>query len=605
MADKYTSIENLKFLLEEVHKIEEIFKYKRYEDYDLDTLDVMLSSVKDFSDKEMFPYFREMDEKPVRYEDGKVIVHPQIKNVITKAAANGWIGPYFDYEEGGSQMPGMMYGAGFHILEAANNNATGYIGLTTGAANLIVNFGNETQKNTYVPPMIAGKWMGTMALTEPQAGSSLSDVKTSASPLDDGAYSIKGQKIFISGGDHEYAENFVHLTLARIDGAPAGTKGISLFIVPKFRKDESGKLIDNDVLTAGDFQKVGQRGYATTHLVYGENNNCKGWLVGEENRGLKCMFKMMNEARLSVGSSAAAIATAAYHASLQYAKERPQGRKIKDGKSKDLNAGQTLIINHPDVRRMLMLQKAIVEGALSLILLSYKFQDLTLVTQGEEQENNHLLLELLTPIAKTYPSEMGRHSVNQGLQVLGGYGFCTDFPLQQYYRDIRIMPIYEGTTGIQSLDLLGRKIPMNNGKSLQLLLAKVANTISKAEAYEPLQYAIKKLEEGIALAQKVLGHLMQFATTGDFEKYLADATIFMEFFSTITIAWQWLEQAVVASEKLADGSGKFSDDFYKAKIHTMKFYFQYELPKIKGNAEVLMNLDWLTIKGEKEEFFKD
>ena len=603
MADKYTSIENLKFLLQEVHHVEELFNYPRYQDYDIDAMDVLIDSVKDFSDKEMFPFLQEMDEKPVIYKEGKVIVHPQIDTVIKKSAENGWIGPYFDYEDGGSQMPGMLYGAGFHILEAANNNATGYVGLTTGAANLIVTFGNKQQKDTYVPKMLAGKWMGTMALTEPQAGSSLSDVKTSAKPREDGHYEIKGQKIFISGGDHQFGENFIHLTLARIEGAPMGTKGISLFIVPKKRLNESGALEDNDVFTAGDFQKVGQKGYATTHLVFGEKDNCIGYLVGEANRGLKYMFNMMNEARLSVGSSATSIATAAYLASLQYAKERPQGRRLKGTGKKDVSQEQTLIINHPDVRRMLLAQKAITEGALSLILQSYKYQDLSHVAEGADKEKYHLLLELLTPIAKTFPSEMGRYSINQGLQVLGGYGFCMDFPLQQYYRDIRIMPLYEGTTGIQSLDLLGRKIPFENGKSLQFLLAEVSDTMKEASTYEELKIYVGQLEKKIELVQEVLQHLMGFAMSGDFEKYLADATIFMEFFSTIVVSWQLMKQAVAAKRVLKEGTGQYGSDFYQAKIHVLRYYFKYELPKAQACAEVLKNRETITIPEEGQEIF--
>ncbi len=603
MADKYTSIENLKFLLKEVHNIEEIFKYPRYQDYDLDALDVLIDSVKDFSDKEMFPYFKDMDEKPVVYKDGKVIVHPQIDTIIKKSAENGWIGPYFDFDDGGSQMPGMLYGAGFHILEAANNNATGYIGLTTGAANLIVTFGSKQQKDTYVPKMLAGKWMGTMALTEPQAGSSLSDVKTTAKPSADGHYEIKGQKIFISGGDHQFGENFIHLTLARIEGAPMGTKGISLFIVPKKRLDAAGNFEDNDVFTAGDFQKLGQKGYATTHLSFGENDNCRGYLLGEANRGLKYMFNMMNEARLSVGSSATSIATAAYQASLQYAKERPQGRRLKGSGKKDASQEQTLIINHPDVRRMLLAQKAITEGALSLILQSYKYQDLALVAEGEEKEKYHLLLELLTPIAKTFPAEMGRYSINEGLQVLGGYGFCMDFPLQQYYRDIRIMPLYEGTTGIQSLDLLGRKIPFENGKSLQLLLAEVSETMQTASEHEDLKIYVTELESKIKLVQEVLQHLMAFAMSGDFEKYLADATIFMEFFSTIVVSWQLMKQAVAAKKILVEGNGLYGEDFYKAKVHVLRYYFKYELPKTAAHAEILRNKEILTIPEEGNEIF--
>eukprot|EP00095_Tigriopus_kingsejongensis_P006379 maker-scaffold772_size99869-snap-gene-0.3 protein:Tk06379 transcript:maker-scaffold772_size99869-snap-gene-0.3-mRNA-1 annotation:"hypothetical protein" len=309
-----------------------------------------------------------------------------------------------------------------HISECANNHLTGYTGLTHGSADLIVTFGSEELIEKFVPKMIAGEWAGTMCLTEPQAGSSLSDIVTSATPQEDGSYKIKGQKIFISGGDHEYCENFVHLVIARIDGAPAGTKGISLFVVPKKRSTADG-LVSNDVITAGDYQKMGQKGYCTTHLVFGENDDTVGYLVGTENKGLKYMFQMMNAARIDVGYTAASTATAAYYASLQYAKERPQGRRIQSGGVKNATEEQTTIIEHPD---------------------------------------------------------KGRESINNGVQILGGYGYCSEFILQQYLRDIRIMAIYEGTTGIQSLDLLGRKVVMKNGEAMRLLTMEVIATIAAA-----------------------------------------------------------------------------------------------------------------------------
>lgn len=601
MANQYTSMENLRFLLHDVHKAEELFTHERFQDYDVDGVNILLDAAKDVADKEMFPYFEEMDTKPVRYEDGKVIVHPQIEKIIKLGGENGWIGSYFDYEKGGMQLPQMVHGSLFHLFDAANNNVSGYLNLTTGAANLIVSYGSQELYDQYVPNMISGKWMGSMALTEPQAGSSLSDVKTSATPSKDGSYQIKGQKIFISGGDHQYAENFVHLTLARIDGAPAGTKGISLFVVPKFRITADGGLEPNDVFTAGDFQKLGQRGYATTHLVFGEESNCQGWLVGEPNKGLKYMFQMMNEARLSVGSAATAVATAAYHASLQYAKERPQGRKIQSSGAKNAETEQTLIINHPDVRRMLLLQKAIVEGSQSLLMECGKYVDMIDVTTGEEKERYHLLLEMLTPIAKTYPSEMGRVSIDNGLQILGGYGFCMDFPLQQYYRDIRIMALYEGTTGIQSLDLLGRKATMKNGKALQLLMGEMQTTIKEAMTHDELKKYANVLVEKLGVTQEVLQHLIPFAMKGNYERFLADATMFMEMTSTVVIAWQWLKQAIVAKNALVTGKMQYDATFYESKIHTMKFYFKYEVTKINGLAEILKNTEEvLTIMNEKE-----
>jgi len=349
MASKYVDIDTLKFLLNGVHNIQEVLDKKHFSDHDKESVDMFLNSVKDFSDKELFPYFQEMDEQFAHYKDGKIITHPQVGVMMKKGGEMGLISGIFNYEDGGMQLPMMVHTAATFIQDAANNHLPGYTGLTLGAAELILAFGNETLKKTYTPKMLAGEWGGTMCLTEPQAGSSLSDITTSASPQEDGSYKIKGQKIFISGGDHEHADNFVHLVLARIDGAPSGTKGISLFVVPKNRPAENG-FSNNDVITAGDFQKMGQKGYCTTHLIFGEKEDCQGWLVGQPNNGLRYMFMMMNGARIGVGRGAAAVATAAYHASLEYAQERPQGRALTSTGKKDVKQEQTLIINHPDVR---------------------------------------------------------------------------------------------------------------------------------------------------------------------------------------------------------------------------------------------------------------
>lgn len=603
MAKEYVDIDTLKYLLYDVHQLEDVLQQSRFVDHDKASLNLFLDSVKEFSDRELFPYIKEMDEHPAYYKDGTVFVHKQVAVMMKKGGEMGLISGTFDYESGGLQLPMLVYTAAAFIQDAANNHLPGYVGLTLGAAELILHFASKDLKDMYVPKMLSGNWGGTMCLTEPQAGSSLSDVVTKAIPIEDGSYKITGQKIFISGGDHQYAENFVHLVLARIEGAPAGTKGISLFIVPKKRPDGAGGIVENDVTTVADFQKMGQRGYCTTHLGFGDADNCQGWLVGEAHKGLMYMFLMMNGARIAVGRGAAAIATAAYQASLQYAKERPQGRKLAGTGKKDPSQEQTLIINHPDVRRMLLLQKAVAEGSLSLVLLASKYYDLkdTLEDKAEKEKYN-LLLELIIPMVKTYPSEMGTAAVSNGLQVLGGYGFCADFILQQYYRDIRIFPIYEGTTGIQSQDLLGRKLLMENGKALELLTNEVMETIRRASKYEDLQPYATKLGEKLQLTQKVIGFLVGFAKKGDYQRFLSDATPFMEFFSTITMAWIWLEMAVNAKTALVTGQRTYAEDFYESKIHTMKFYFKYEVSKTSGLAETLMDETVLTIQEEKEVF---
>lgn len=603
MANQYVDLETLKFLLYKVHNIEEVLEQERYAEYDKESIEMLLNSVKDFSDKELFPYFREMDEQPAHFKDGEIVVHPQVNKYMKAAGEMGFISGSFSYEDGGMQLPQMVLNASAFIQEAANNHLPGYVGLTVGSAELITHFANKELNETYVPKMMEGTWGGTMCLTEPQAGSSLSDIVTSATP-DGDSYKIHGQKIFISGGDYTGAQNIVHLVLARIKGAPAGTKGISLFVVPKKRPTEDGGLTPNDVTTVADFQKMGQRGYCTTHLFFGDKEDCKGWLVGEPNQGLKYMFLMMNGARIGVGRGAAAIATAAYHASLNYANERPQGRKLTSTGKKDANEEQTLIINHPDVRRMLLLQKAVSEGSLSLIFLAAKYQDLSLSsTTADDREKYRLLLEILTPVVKTYPSEMGKASVDNGLQVLGGYGFCSDYILQQYLRDIRIFALYEGTTGIQSQDLLGRKITMNNGKALQLLSEEIKNSITASMSHDSLAPYAKKLASKLELTQEVLQSLMGFAMKGDYQRFLADATPFMEFFSNILIGWLWLDLAREAQNALVMGNTDNSTEFYESKIHTMQFYFKYELPKTSGLAEILKdNREALTIGTDKEVF---
>ena len=599
MSNKYIDFDTLKFMLYEVHGLEKMLDKKRFEDYDKEAIDLFIESIKEFSDRELYPVFKEMDENPAYYEDGKIYVHEKVKTLMYKGGEMGIISASFDYKDGGMQMPLLAHTAAMFILEAANNHLPGYAGLTQGAAELIIHFADEDLNKKYVPNMLSGKWGGTMCLTEPQAGSSLSDITTKATRTENGYFNISGQKIFISAGDNHFTENIVHLLLARIEGAPAGTKGISLFIVPKNRLNKSGSLDYNDVNTIGDFQKMGQKGYCTSHLSFGDNNDCRAWLVGEENKGLYYMFLMMNAARIAVGRGASAIATAAYHASLNYAKERPQGRKLSSDGKKNPDEKPSLIIEHPDVRRMLLLQKSMSEGSMSLVFLAAKYYDLENTAETDEERYKYkTLLDMIIPVAKTYPSEAGNISVSNGIQVLGGYGFCSDFILQQYYRDIRISSIYEGTTGIQSQDLLGRKITMDNGKGLELLSTEILKTISQANKQDELKIYAKKLNEKIDLTQKVLNKLMPLALKGDYERFLADASIFMEFFSLIIVSWSWLDIGITAKNQLE--KNHYDSALLKGKLEAMKYFFSYELPKTTGLAEVLMNLSDITIKKEED-----
>lgn len=601
MADKYVDMDTLKYMLYDVHNLEDMLGRERFQDHDKESLDLFIDSTKTFADKELFPYMQEVDENPAYHKDGTVYVHEQVKTMMHKGGELGLISAPFDYDDGGMQIPFMVQTATNYILNAANNHLPGYTGLTQGAAELIIHFASQELKDTFVPNMLEGKWGGTMCLTEPQAGSSLSDIVTKATPTEEGHYKISGQKIFISGGDNHFTENVVHLLLARIEGAPKGTKGISLFVVPKNRPTADGGLESNDVTTVADFQKLGQRGYATTHLGFGDADNCQGYLVGEPNKGLHYMFMMMNGARIAVGLGSSAIASAAYYASLQYANERPQGRKLTSDGTKDINDKQALIVEHPDVRRMLLLQKAVVEGSMSLVMLASKYYDLeNTASSPEEKKKYNTLLEMIIPVVKTYPSEAGAYSINNGLQILGGYGFCSDFILQLYYRDIRISSIYEGTTGIQSQDLLGRKMTMGHGEGAKLLMTEMMETIQAASQLDSLKGYAKILGDKLQLTQQILGHLMPFAMKGDYERFLADATIFMEFFSLVIMGWTWLDIGVNAQQTLINGNGKYSDDFYESKLETLEYFFAYELPKTAGHAEILMHPTTVTIKKEKE-----
>lgn len=594
MAKEYVSIRNIKFLLHEVLEVEKLNRFSFYQDYDKDAFNMAIDAAKQIGDTYLFPFYQDMDKNKAVFKDGVVKAHPSLKAAIKAIGDGGWISAHDDFDHGGQQMPFTLLNAGLFIFYAANANSAAYAFLTQGAANLIRSFASDELQEEYIDKMYNGDWQGTMALTEPQAGSSLSDISSSATP-ENGHYKIKGQKIYISSGDHDASDNIVHLLLARIDGSPAGAKGISLFVVPKHR-NENGSFVNNDVTTAGLFGKMGQKGYVAAHIMLGEKDNCEGYLVGKANHGLHYMFQMMNEARISTGMLSAGNASAAYYASLQYANERPQGRHLSN---KDATLPQVLIIEHADVRRMLLLQKSMVEGSIALLTYCSYLADLAQVAEGEEKENAHILFELLTPIAKSYPAEMGIVSVSNGMQVLGGAGYCDDFPLEQYYRDIRVNAIYEGTTTIHGMDLLGRKMTQHGGKGMKLLMKEIQQTIHAAKQITDLNSLAEKFETTVKSLHQVTMHLMQIAMKNSPEVFLADATLYLEYFGTVVIGWQWLRQGIVAHKASADAQG---DDvsFYKSKLHTLNYFIEYELPKTIGLHERLFSNNRVTmdVKGE-------
>jgi len=417
MSAKFYSKENLKFLLHEVLHVEELCKRDYFKEHTLENFDMIVEAADSLSTNHLRPILLEMDRNPPRVENARVKVHPKMPELMKKFGEDGWISMSAPHEFGGQQVPFTILQATEFIIAAANYFPMAYAFLTTGAAHLIEAFGTKELQQTFIPKMMSGSWQGTMAMTEPQAGSSLSDIVATATPTGNGYYLLKGQKIFISCGDHDGCENIVNLMLARIEGAPAGTKGISLFVVPRMRPDEKGELVFNDVNTAGLFHKMGYHGAPIAHLIMGEQNDCRAYLVGEEHKGLSYMFHMMNEARIGVGMSATAIASAAYYNSLEYANVRLQGRKLTE---KDPLKPQIPIIHHADVKRMLLFQKSIVEGSLALALQACIYYDNSKTLKGEEAENNFLKRDLLTPIVKWSPAEMSIRTTTTSLQLFGG-----------------------------------------------------------------------------------------------------------------------------------------------------------------------------------------
>ncbi|MBU1343584.1 MAG: acyl-CoA dehydrogenase [Proteobacteria bacterium] len=590
MTDKFMSMKNLKFTLHSrggkyCSKTPDYLK-----DHTAKTIDLVLKAAFDLGKKAMHPMFEEMDRQPPALINGNVLVHKGVRPMLETLGKDGWISASFPEKWKGDDMPASLIHCINFIFAAANYSASVYAGLTMGAANLILSFGSEKLKNIYLSPLLAGKWQGTMALTEPEAGSSLGDLCCEALPVEEGHYKINGEKIFISAGDHDGVDNVIHLMLARIKGAPSGTKGISLFLVPKFRPDEQGNLMDNDLIVTQVFHKLGYRGAPIVGLRMGEKDNCTGYLVGRENKGLSYMFQMMNGARLEVGMGATAIATAAYHAALDYCRTRHQGRKITAPK----DSAPVPIIQHPDVKRMLLFQRAVAEGSLALILQCGMYEDI--LARDPSQTDCHLLLELLTPIAKTYPSEMGILSTSNAIQCFGGYGYCDDFPVEQHFRDMRIHTIHEGTTGIQGMDLLARKVTAENGRAMVLLKEEILLTAEKAGRWAELEDMADTLLSNITLLEKVTMEMTAVAGKKGLDAYLANATLYLEMFGIVVIAWQWLSMAQKAAEKLEQERTKKTDRlFYEGKIHVATYFYSHELARVKSLSMTLQSETMVTL----------
>lgn len=601
MAAPLLDRRDLEFMLYELFDVESQLTRERYADHNRETINAAIDTAQTVAEKYFLPIRQKVDTHQPTFDGKEVDMIPEIKVALDAIVDAGLASPGADYELGGMQLPALAAAVSSGYLTAAGSTTVGYIGLTNANANLVEAHGTEEQKKTWVEPMRSGRFAGTMAMTEPGSGSGLADLTTSAVPEGDGSYRISGNKIFISGGEHELNENIVHLVLARVKGAPKGIKGISLFIVPKFLVNQDGSLGErNDVNLAGLFHKMGGRGQTSCALNFGENDGAVGYLVGEENRGLTYMFHMMNEARIMVGSGAALLAIAGYQYSLDYARERPQGRLPSN---KDPLSPPVPIIEHADVRRMLLAQKAYAEGGYALCLLGTKLADdeRTAPTE-EERKAAHELLDFLTPMIKTWPSEYGPEANDLAIQVLGGHGYINEHPVELMYRDNRLNPIHEGTTGIQSLDLLARKVPQNNLAGYIACLKAMGETAAEAGDIEALADYAEALSSSIETLRQTTEFLLGSMLEKNIDLVLANSVKYLDMFGHVVIAWLWLKQGVVASRALATDPHESDVNFYNGKLQAMRYFFNYELPETEAWGALLMKLDD-TCYAMKDEWF--
>ena len=596
MSSKILSRRDLDFLLYEWLNAESLTQRSRYADHSRETFDAVLDLCEQLATDKFATHNKKADQNEPQFDGERVSMIPEVGEALRAFSEAGLVSAGMDAEVGGMQLPCLIEKAGFAWFKGANVATSAYAMLNIGNANTIIKCGSPEQIERYAQPIMAGRYFGTMCLSEPQAGSSLSDITTRADPEADGTYRLRGNKMWISGGEHELSENIIHLVLAKAPGPDGklipGVKGISLFIVPKFLVNDDGSLGErNDVVLAGLNHKMGYRGTTNTLLNFGEGKHrpggkagAIGYLVGTLHHGLAAMFNMMNEARIAVGLGAVMLGYAGYLHALDYARNRPQGRHPQN---KDPAQPQLPIIQHTDIRRMLLAQKAYAEGGLALILYCSRLVDEERTAETDEgRREATLLLDILTPIAKSWPSQWCLEGNNLAIQVHGGYGYTREYNVEQMYRDNRLNPIHEGTHGIQALDLLGRKVIMRDGAALKLLTSRVLETVTHANtsALAPEASALKSRWQRLLEVTRVLH------AANDLNVTLANATVYLEAFGHLVISWIWLEQALVAQRQ--QGGDK---DFYAGKLQACQWFLRWELPRVDAQLDLLASLDKTTL----------
>lgn len=604
MASQWIDERDIHFLLHEVFNIGDLLGKPPFEDHDEDMVNMVLAEAAKLTENEIAPtYPDEVHGKPVevKFENGKVTVPEAYHRLYRLYCEGGWLTTSESYEVGGQGLPQLVSAACANMFLSGNQAFMMYPGLTHGAARLMEDFFHHELRDIVLEKMYTGQWAGTMCLTEPGAGSDVGALKTTARRNDDGTYSITGTKCFISSGDHDLTENIIHPVLARIVGDPPGTKGISIFMVPKIRFNADGTLGEpNDVITGNIEHKMGIHGNATCTLNFGENGNCIGYLMGEERDGMKIMFHMMNEERQGVGMMGVALAGAAYQHALAYSKERLQGSDIM--KTGDPNAPQVPIIQHPDVRRMLLRMKSITEGNRALAYYIYYCMDKTKAAATDDEHFKwNGLVDFLTPLVKAHCTDMGDVVTSLAIQTYGGYGYCKEYPVEQMARDNRINPIYEGTNGIQALDLLGRKLGAKKGMYFMNLLGETQAEVGKAKNNDNLKEEAAIVEGALNKCAEAAMAFSSLIKSNPFVPLLA-ASDFLNCLSEALIGWFHIWMANIATEKLASATVDSEKAFYTGKIESAKFYINRTTALVPSKLETLTKDEISAIRIPEEAF---
>ncbi len=588
MAEQIADRRDIEFVLFDQLKADELCEVEKFRDFNKRTFTMLINEARKFAIKEILPTYQQGDREGVRFENGKVMIPECYRRPFNLLREAEFTSMAEAPEHGGQGLPETIATAVAEYLVGTNFALATYSFLGHGTGKMIELFGTKKQKQIYLKKLYTAEWSGTMLLTEPNAGSDVGLLETSAKRNDDGTFTLTGNKIFITSGDHDLTENIIHPVLARIQGAPKGTKGVSLFIVPKYWVNEDGSIgEENDIVCTGIEEKMGIHGSATCSMALGSKGKCRGMILGEENKGMKAMFHMMNEARLGVGLQSFAHASNAYLYALNYARQRVQGRALED--ALDHGAPSVAIINHPDVRRMLLEMKSHVEGMRSFTYYTANCFDKAVTSKTKEQrDKNKMLSELLTPVLKTYNSQRGFDMCVKAIQVYGGAGYTKDYPIEQLARDCKIASIYEGTDGIQAMDLLARKLGMNKGLVFLNFINEAMAAVTKAKEFEPLKKIAYRTEQLIQKLADSAMHIGRTAMSAKFKIAFAHSVPFLEAMGDTIMAWMLLWRASIASEKLGNNAPKKELAFLEGQIKSADFFINNITPITMGRIDSIM-----------------